>query len=136
MGLASEPVDHRHARMLGKLEQCGVGTGTQHDHIHVARQHTRGIGQGLAPPQLHVGGVEHDRPAAELEHGHLEGDAGTGGGLLEDHGQHGARARGGRLRQPRARACFHGEARVDDGAQCLAVQGSNVEEVLGRHGGS
>ena len=49
-----EPVDHRHGGVRGKLEQRLVRSGAQHDRIDIARQHARGIGDGLAPPQLHV----------------------------------------------------------------------------------
>jgi hypothetical protein len=55
-----------------KLGQLFVIERTDHDHIDVARQNARGIGERLAAPELHLFGGEHQRIAAELAHGELE----------------------------------------------------------------
>src|SRR5262249_28933064 len=52
---------------------------------HVAREDRRGVGDGLAAAELDVARGKKHRESAELEHPGLEGDAGAGRGLLEDH---------------------------------------------------
>ena len=82
-------------------------------HVDIARQHARGVGDGLAAAELRAVALQHDRIAAELAHADLEGDAGAGRRLLEDHRQ---RLAGERLavavRAP-CRACSASPA-VDD----------------------
>ena len=58
-----------------------------HDGIDVARQHPRGIGDGLAAAELHLGAGQHDRFAAELSHADIERYPRAGRRLLEDHRQ-------------------------------------------------
>ena len=41
---------------------------SDHDRVDVARQHARGVGDGLAAAELHFGSGQHDRLAAELAH--------------------------------------------------------------------
>ena len=52
-----------------------VREGANHDAVDVAREHARGVGDGLAAPELHLLAGQHDRMAAELLHGDVEGDA-------------------------------------------------------------
>ncbi len=40
--------------MRGKLEQRVVVEDADHDGIDIARQHARGVGNGLAAPELHL----------------------------------------------------------------------------------
>ena len=61
--------------------------GADHDRVGVAREHARGVADGLAAAELQVAGVQHHAVAAELAHGDLERDAGPGRGLFEDHHQ-------------------------------------------------
>ena len=56
MRQVGEPVDHRHGGVRGKLEQLARASRcAEHDRIDVARQHAGGVGDGLAPADLHVG---------------------------------------------------------------------------------
>ena len=57
------------------------------DRVDVARQHARGVGDGLAAPELHLGAGQHDRLAAELAHSDVERDARAGRRPVEDHRQ-------------------------------------------------
>jgi len=61
--------------------------GTDHYHVHHARNHFRRIFHRLAAAQLGVAGVQVDCRTAQLVHAGLEGEAGAGRILLEDHGQ-------------------------------------------------
>ena len=117
---AGEPVDHRHGGVRGQLGQRLVRPGAQHDRVDIARQRPRGVGEGLAPAELHVLRIEHHRVAAELMHGDLERHPGAGRRLLEDHGEHGAGREPQALR--RAALALDRRGHVDDGAQRLAVQ--------------
>ena len=106
-----QPVDHRHGRMARELVQLSRLVGADHDRVDIARQHARGVGHGLAAPELTVGGVEKDRVAAEMAHRHLERHAGPRRRLLEDHRQGLAGER------PVAPAMLVGEAEIEDPAQ-------------------
>ena len=108
-----QAVDDRHGRGAREL---GHGVGIEradHDGVDIARQHARGVGDGLAAAELHLVGGEHDRVAAELAHGDLEGHAGAGRGPLEDHRQ---RPAGERAVGTPALG-LHGAARLDHPAQ-------------------
>src|SRR6185503_13738750 len=48
----------------------------------------RRVGDGFFPRQLHFIAGEHQHAAAQLPRRHVEGNAGAGGLLVEDHGQH------------------------------------------------
>ena len=58
-----------------------------HDDVDQLRQNLTGVTDGLVATQLDHAGSEVLSVAAHLAHSSLEGDAGTGGGLLEDHTQ-------------------------------------------------
>ena len=57
------------------------------DAVDVAAQDLRGVGETLAALDLQVVDAEEDGLAAELRHTRLEGDAGAGAGVLEDHAE-------------------------------------------------
>jgi hypothetical protein len=61
--------------------------GADHDAVHVAREDAGGIADRLAPAELDVARREEERVPAELVGADLEGDAGAGGALGEDHRQ-------------------------------------------------
>ena len=69
---------------------CVMVERADHDGIDIAREHARGVGDGLAAAELHVLAGQHDAFAAELAHGDVEGHPGAGRGPVEDHGQRGA----------------------------------------------
>jgi hypothetical protein len=113
----------------------GTVVGADHDGIDVAREHLGRVGDRLAAPDLHVRVVERQRLAAELAHGHVEGDAGAGGGLLEDEHQDGVGDAGGPqlVRHALARP-LHGVAHVDDAAQGTPVDMIEIQKMPGRPG--
>jgi hypothetical protein len=61
--------------------------GADHDRIDHARDDPRAVLDRLAASELGVARREEERMTAELDHAGLEGDAGAGRGLLEDHRQ-------------------------------------------------
>ena len=88
MGGVGQRVDDGHGGVLGKLQQARMIGGADHDRIDIARQHLGRIADRLGAAELHFGAGEEQRLAAELAHADIEGDAGAGRGLLEDHRQH------------------------------------------------
>ena len=130
MGTRGEAVDHGNCGVVGEFDQRRMRARAQHDGVHIARQDARRVGDRLAAAELHVLRVEHDRRAAKLVDGDLEGDARPRGGLLENHGEHRALRYGERLRHL-ARS-LHGGSGVDDGAQGAHIQRVDIEEMLRR----
>ena len=80
-----QPVDHRHRGVVGELDHVVVVERADHDGVDIARQHARGVGDGLAAAELHLLAGQHDRFAAELAHGDIERHARARRRLVEDH---------------------------------------------------
>ena len=90
MGDARQPVDHRNGRVPGQLAHHVVVEQADHHRVDIAREHARGVGDGLLAGELHVAAAHHDVAAAELRHADIEGDARARGMLVEDQRQHAA----------------------------------------------
>ncbi len=73
--------------MARKLDQRLMIENADHDRVDVAREHARGVGDGLAAAELHFLTGQHHDVAAELAHRDIEGDARASRGLVEDHRQ-------------------------------------------------
>ena len=58
-----------------------------HEDVDEASHNAAGVLDGLMATQLDGAGAEELGVTAEVGHGRLEGDAGTGGHLLEDHAE-------------------------------------------------
>src|SRR4028118_541912 len=82
-----EAVYDGHLRGGGELLDRLVVEGADHDGVYVAGEDAAGVRRGLALAHLYLLGGEGEGVAAELVHAYLERDAGTVGGLLEDHGE-------------------------------------------------
>ena len=54
-----QAVDDGYRGVRGEFDQRVVAVGADHDGVDVARQHARGIGDGLAAAKLQVGVIEH-----------------------------------------------------------------------------
>ena len=67
--------------------QLGQVVDADQQAVEVAAQNLGGVSPGLLVGQLHLGGVVELRMAAQLGQAGLEGDAGTGGGVGEDHAE-------------------------------------------------
>ena len=85
-----ETVDHWDRRVAGELLDVFLRERADHQPVEVARQHGGGVLQGLATPELKVGGCQVQAHSAELEDADLERDACAGGRLLKDHHQRAA----------------------------------------------
>ena len=72
-----ETIDDGNLGILGQFLHHVVFEDADHDCIDIARQHPRGIGDGLAPPELHLAAGEHQGLAAQFAHAHIEGNAGV-----------------------------------------------------------
>src|SRR5258708_1882607 len=82
-----QPVDHVHGGGRGKLQQRVMVEDADHDGVDIARQHPRGIGNGLAAAELHLRAGQHDGLAAELAHADVERHPRTRRRPLENHRQ-------------------------------------------------
>ena len=71
--------------MGGHLEHVVLAQDADDDRLDVARQHASGVGDGLAAAELHLRARQHDRLAAELAHGDVEGNPRARRGTVEDH---------------------------------------------------
>src|SRR3954454_16652782 len=80
-----EPVYNGYVGCCGELRELLVVEGADHDSVYIAGEHRAGVRRGLALAHLYLLRTEGQGMAAELVHADLEGDAGTVGGLLEDH---------------------------------------------------
>src|SRR5262245_37253415 len=130
MRAARQPVDHGDGGMRCEFQQRVVIEDADHDRIDIARQHARGISDGLAATELHLGTGEHDRFTAKLAHADIERHPRAGRGTLEDHRQRLAfeRLRGPLIRlQPR----LHGGAGSEHGTQLIERHFVDIEEVTG-----
>ena len=85
--LVGESVDDRHPRGGGEALDDVLLEGAHHDDVAHPRDHLGGIIHRLAAAQLRIPRVHVDGGTAQLQHAGLEGQAGAGGGLLEDHHQ-------------------------------------------------
>ena len=103
-----------------QLEEVVLAEDADDDRIDIARQHARGVGDGLAAAELHFGAGQHDRLAAEFAHAEVERHAGARRGPVEDHGQclPGERTPGGR-RALHARL-LHRRRQVEDAPSSAA----------------
>src|ERR1700722_11345635 len=82
-----QPVDDGHGGVGGEFQQRIVVEDADHDGVDIARQHARGVGDGLAAAKLHFRARQHDRFTAELAHADVERHPRAGRGFLEDHRQ-------------------------------------------------
>ena len=111
---------------ISEFGQLVVAVSTHHDRIDIARQYPRGVGPTLTALHLGVLARKHDRMAAKLAHGDLEGHAGAGRRLLEEHGECLAFKRP--VRVPR----LEGKGPVQDAAKRDPVMVLEVEEMTRR----
>ena len=91
-----QAVDHRNGAVPSKRLGLGVVKRPDHDAIHVSREDARRVAKAfrvLAAAEVRLGGGEHDRMPAQVEHPDLEGDPGSSGVLPEDHAERLARER-------------------------------------------
>src|SRR5450631_3966546 len=122
-----QAVDHRHGGVFRQFGDRLVVENADHDGVDEARQHARGVGQRLAATELHFLRGQQNRLAAELTHGDVEGHAGAGRGLVENHGQ---RLAGQRLGDDAALARgLHGAAVADNPGQFGLRDIDQIEEM-------
>ncbi len=80
-----ERIDHGDAGELGKIDNILLIEGADDDAVNHATEHAGGVLDGFAAAELDVVFREKHREAAELADADLEGHAGAGGGLSENH---------------------------------------------------
>jgi len=87
MVVVGHRVQDRGLGVLRELDDVGMTVDARHDDVDEAADHVGGILEGLVTAELDLAGSQVLRVTTELPHGGLEGDARTGGRLLEDHAQ-------------------------------------------------
>ena len=125
-------VDDRRRGELGEVHHVLVAVDAGHEDVDEASHDAAGVLDGLVSAQLDGAGAEELRVAAQIGHGRLEGDAGAGGHLLEDHAQ------GLVLQQQRVLAALldealHGDGEVHHAEQLLLGEVVSVDVIL-NHG--
>ena len=87
MAEVSQTVDDRNGAVLRQILYFLLRVGADHDAVQIAAQNARSILHRLAAADLKVTVGQEQLLTAELIHTGFEGNAGTGGGLLEDHAE-------------------------------------------------
>src|SRR5262249_7666412 len=85
MRTVGEAVDDGDRRVRRELLDVGLRERADHDRVEVTGEHDRGVLDRLAAAELEIARREVETRPAELVDPDLEGDAGPGRGLLEDH---------------------------------------------------
>src|SRR5260370_902768 len=78
MRAPGQAVDDGYGGVRGELQQRIMVENADHDGVDIARQHPRGVGDGLAAAELHFRTRQHDRFPAELAHADVERHPGAG----------------------------------------------------------
>ena len=85
--VGAHAVDDGNGGVFGQLGNFVVVAGANLDGIQKARHDQRGVLYGFGFAQVNFTRTQVQRVAAEFGHGHLEGDARTGGRLVENHAE-------------------------------------------------
>ena len=122
-------VDDGHSRALGEADDVLVTVNASHHDVEQRAHNASGVAQGLVTAELDGAGTEELGVTAEVGHGSLEGDAGTGGHLLEDH------AEGLVLQQVRVLAALldeplHGDGQIYHAEQLFLCEVVGVDVIL------
>ena len=122
-------VDDRRGGVLRQVHHVLVAVDAGHEDVDERPHDAAGVLDGLVAAQLDGAGAEELRVAAQVGHGRLEGDAGAGGDLLEDHAQ------GLVLQQQRVLAAFldeplHGDGQIYHAEQLLLGEVVGVDVIL------
>ena len=88
MGIVGQAVDDRHRGIFGHFKEAIMRRGADHDDVDIARENARGVGDRFGAAELHLRAGQHQRLAAKLPHGNVEGDTGSRRWLVEDHRKH------------------------------------------------
>ena len=131
-----EAVDDGDMRMMRQLLGLGVIVRADHDRIHHAAQHARGVGNAFPSPQLAGTGIEDQGRTAQLAHADVETHSRARRCFFEDHPQHMASQRsvGVSLALGPSGACSLPVDRVaDHGRDRIAARIGQVEEVPHTH---
>ena len=87
MAEVGQSVDDGDRAVLRQILHLFLGKGADHNGIQIPGENPGCILHRLAPANLQIGGGEHEGVAAQLVHTGFKGNAGAGGGFLEDHAQ-------------------------------------------------
>ncbi len=88
MAAISQPVDHRNRCIFRHFQQNTFIEGANHDQVDVARQNARGISNGFAMTQLHLGTCQDHRLPAHLANTHIKRYACSGGRFFKNQRNH------------------------------------------------
>ena len=128
-------VDDRRGGVLRQVHHVGMAVHAGHEDVDERAHDAGGVLEGLVAAELDGARAEELRMAAQVGHGRLEGDAGAGGHLLEDHAERLV------LEDQRVAAALldhslHGLRQLDHVEQLFLGEVVGVDVVLHCHGSS
>ena len=127
-----KPVDHRHGRVFGQLQQRRFLEGADHDRIDIAAEHPGGVGDGLAVAQLHIRPRQNHGLGTHLARPDIKGHPRPGRGLFENQRHHVAAQRGRVVRcalGATGARTLHRKRLIDDARQGLGRSFVDVEKI-------
>ena len=127
-------VEHGSGGAGGEADDVLVTVDAGHHDVEQVAHDAGGVAEGLVAAELDGAGAVELGVAAEVAHGGLEGEAGAGGDLLEDHAE-ALVAEQVRIVAVNLDGLLHGDGEVLDGEDLLGGELVGVDEVLGHaHG--
>ena len=114
----------------GEALDVGVTVDAGHHDVEQVAHDAGGVAEGLVSAELDGAGAVELGMAAEVAHGGLEGEAGAGGDLLEDHAE-ALVAEQVRVVPVDLDGLLHSDGEVLDGEDLLSGEVIGVDEVLG-----
>ena len=129
MAEVGQTVDDRNGAVLRQILYFLLRVGADHDAVQIAAQNAGGILYRLAAADLKVTVGQEQRLTAQLIHASLEGNTGTGGGLLEDHAK-ALVAEQVRIITVNLDGLLHCQAKILDSQDLLFGEVVGVDEIL------
>ena len=123
-------VDDGHRGALSQADDVLVTVHAGHHDVEQGAHDAGGVAQGLVAAELDGARAVELRMAAQIGHGRLEGEAGAGGDLLEDHAK-ALVAEQVRVVPVNLDGLLHGETEILDRQDLLLGELIGVDEVLG-----
>ena len=123
-------IDDGHRGALSQTDNVLVTVDASHHDVEQGAHDASGIAEGLVTAELDGARAVELSVAAEVGHSGLEGEAGAGGDLLEDHAE-GLVAEQVRIIPVDLDGLLHGQAEILDCQNLILGEIVSVDEVLG-----
>ena len=123
-------IDDGHRGALSQTDNVLVTVDASHHDVEQGAHDASGVAEGLVATELDGARAVELGVAAEVGHSGLEGEAGAGGHLLEDHAE-GLVAEQVRIIPVDLDGLLHGQAEILDCQNLILGEIVSVDEVLG-----